>query len=470
MGMPQINSAERYLAALEGKDYGARLLSFSRFPAQGLTTTYANDRFITGSAASATAMATGYKTNIGVISMDPTKTRNYKTIAEMAKEEGMKVGIISSVSIDHATPAAFYAHQPSRSNYYEISVQLAESGFDFFGGGGIKSPTGKNKDQPSSIELAKKNGYTVVDNRSDFMALSPGVGKVLAYNAILDGSKALPYEMDRDMSDLSIAEYTKKAVELLDNPDGFFIMVEGGKIDWACHANDAAASVKDTLAFDEAVQVAVNFMNRHPEETLIVVTGDHECGGMTLGFAGQGYETNFRLLEVQKKSATDFFAGELVSQYKKSMTARDFDKAMEAVEEYFGLVYLSASEKSALESRAEAGDKDAAIMLALSLSDYELKMIRDAYNRSLQGEEERADDEGTYLLYGGYDPFAVTLSHILNQKAGIGWTSYKHTGVPVPTFAHGVGAEIFNGYYDNTDIAKKMMEIMELGMVLASAQ
>jgi len=276
--------------------------------------------------------------------------------------------------------------------------------------------------------------------------------------------------MDRDISDLSLAEYTKKAIELLDNPEGFFIMVEGGKIDWACHANDAAASIKDTLAFDEAVQVSVNFMNRHPAETLIVVTGDHECGGMTLGFAGQGYETNFGLLAVQKKSATDFFADELVSQYKKSMTARDFDKALEAVEEYFGLVSLSQSEKSALEKKAEAGDKDAAMKLALSLSEYELKLIRDAYNRSLQGEKERANDQETYLLYGGYDPFAVTLSHILNQKVGIGWTSYSHTGVPVPTFAAGVGAEMFDGYYDNTDIAKKMMEIMKFSMVLASVQ
>jgi alkaline phosphatase len=233
MGMPQINAAERYLAALEGEK--------------------------TGSAAAATAISTGQKTAIGVIAMDPSKTTSYKTVAEMAKERGMKVGIISSVSIDHATPAAFYAHQPSRSMYYEISIDLANSGFDYFGGGGLKRPTGKNKDKPSSIEMAERNGYTVVSNRSDFMALRPGVGKVLAYNAILDGSKALPYELDRDYNDISLAEYTAKAIELLDNRKGFFIMVEGGNIDWACHANDATASILDTFAFDEAVQEAVDF-------------------------------------------------------------------------------------------------------------------------------------------------------------------------------------------------------------------
>jgi len=231
MGLPQINAAERYLSAIEGEVTGSKKLTISTLPAQGITTTYAADRFITGSAAAATAIATGKKTNIGVIAMDPTKTVAYKTVAEMTHEMGMKVGIISSVSIDHATPAAFYAHRPSRSMYYEISVNLANSGFEFFGGGGLKRPTGKDKDQPSSIEMAERNGYRVVTSKPEFMALRPGAGKVFASNAVLDGSKALPYELDRDAVDLSLADYTAKAIELLDSPRGFFIMVEGGKID-----------------------------------------------------------------------------------------------------------------------------------------------------------------------------------------------------------------------------------------------
>jgi alkaline phosphatase len=354
--------------------------------------------------------------------------------------------------------------------YYEIDVDLANSGFDFFGGGGLKRPTGKNKDQPSALEMAKKNGYTIVDNRSDFMALRPGAGKVLAYNQVLDGSRALPYELDRAYNDVSIAEYTAKAIELLDNKKGFFIMVEGGKIDWACHANDAAASIRDTIAFDEAIAEAVDFYKEHPDDTLIVVTGDHECGGLTLGFAGTKYKTAFHLLKMQKKSATDYFAGVVLEEYKKSHTAANarLEDLAEEIRENFGLVYLSSAERDRLKQRAEAGDQAAALELEMALSDYEIEQVQEAFMESMREEKERSQNEETYLLYGGYEPLAVTLSHILNNKAGMAWTSYKHTGVPVPTFAMGVGQDMFNGYYDNTDVAKKMMKVMNVPQAVAA--
>ncbi len=466
MGMPQINAAEHYLAATAGKKAGIQKLSFSDFPAQALTTTYANDRFITGSAASATAMATGYKTNIGVISMDPSKTRSYQTIAEMAKEAGMKVGIISSVSIDHATPAAFYAHQPSRNMYYQIDLDLVNSGFDYFGGGGMRQK-GREEGQADAYAVAEQNGYKVVRSRDEFLALRPGSGKVLASNEVLKGAASLPYELDRASDDISLADYTAKGIELLDNENGFFMMVEGGKIDWACHANDAAPAIYDTLAFDDAVNKALDFYAQHPDETLIVVTGDHECGGMTLGFAGSKYETAFDLISKQKNSATDHFADELLAQYRDSGREVSEAQLFEVVEEQFGLVKLSSRERASLEAKAKAGDAQAEDALKLALNDYELNQIRRAFVRSMGGKLEQSANEETYLLYGGYDPLAVTLSHILNQKAGIGWTSYKHTGVPVPTFAQGCSNEIFNGYYDNTDIAKKIMQVMQIDQKVA---
>jgi alkaline phosphatase len=472
MGMPQINAAERYLSSVEGGVAGIKKLKMTQFPAQGLTTTYANDRYITGSAAAATAMATGYKTNIGVISMDPSKTRNYKTIAEMAKDAGRKVGIISSVSIDHATPACFYAHQPSRSLYYKIDIDLANSGFDFFGGGGMRQK-GREAGDPDAYDVAAQKGYRVVSDKSEFMSLRPGSGKVLAYNPVLAGAASLPYQLDRingRYGDISLANFTEKAIELLNNENGFFIMVEGGKIDWACHANDATPAIYDTIAFDQAVGEALEFYAAHPDETLIVVTGDHECGGMTLGFAGTKYETSFDLLQHQKRSATDYFAGSFLTDYKeKAGSGRpSINDLMEHIEETFGLVHLSDSQKATLEAKAKSGDKAAADTLKLALSDYQYEKVKDAFEQSMKGAEERSENEETYLLYGGYDPLSVTLSHILNQKAGIGWTSYKHTGVPVPTFATGVGAAQFNGYYDNTDVAKKMMHIMGMKSSVAT--
>jgi alkaline phosphatase len=150
MGIPQRAAAAQF---------ATRQLTIDTLKAQGVTTTHAADRFITGSAASATAMASGTKTNIGMIGMAPDQ-RHVKTLAEIAKEQGKKVGIVSSVSIDHATPAAFYAHVKSRNQYYDIDVALAESGFDFFGGGGIKDPANKRDNSTAfkgdAMELIKR--------------------------------------------------------------------------------------------------------------------------------------------------------------------------------------------------------------------------------------------------------------------------------------------------------------------------
>jgi alkaline phosphatase len=432
MGTAQRMAAEAYLKS-QGKDG----LLMNTFPAYGMTTTFQNDRFITDSAAAGTALATGVKTNGGYISVDPNFTP-VETVAEMAKKKGMKVGIVSSVTINHATPAVFYSHQKSRNMYYEIGLELANSGFDYFGGGGLVDPDGKRSDNPQGnvMEIAKANGYTIVTDKDAFMALAPGSGKVWAYGVEGD---ALPYVIDTTAEDITLTEFTQKGVELLDGPDGFFMMVEGGKIDWTCHANDARTAIMDTLEFDKAIKVAYDFYQAHPEETLIVVTGDHETGGLTLGFAGTQYDSHFDVMNPQNISY-DVFSGKIFKEFKESIEGKaDFDKVLPLLKEYFGLEI--------------AGEGN------LVLKDFEIQALREAFIQSLSGVKVNAGT-ADYLLYGGYDPFTVQITHILNQKAGIGWTSYSHTGVPVPTSAIGVGAEAFNGFYDNTDIAKKLMAIM----------
>ena len=434
MGLPQKTAAGQY---------ANRKLVMDSFPSQGITTTAASNRFITGSAAAATAMACGKKTSIGRIAMDE-EMKPLKTVAEIAKEKGMRVGIVSSVSIDHATPAAFYAHVAKRSQYYDIDMALATSGFDYFAGGGLKDTTNKKGNsvnfQGDALELIKKNGYKVVESKEAFNALTKSDGKILAMNNWLQDGKALPYDMDRTDADISLAEFTEKGIELLDNPKGFFMMVEGGKIDWACHANDAAASIKDTLAFDKAVSKAFEFYKRHPEETLIVVTGDHECGGMTIGFAGTKYETYFDVLKHQTVSFTKF--DQTVIKALKEKNDATLDDVKDEITKSFGLAFDGDAENTLL------------------LKPYEIKQIEAAFGRTLKGETEKSEDPGTYLIYGDYEPLTVSLTHILNQKAGIAWTSYKHTGVPIATSAIGLGAEKYMGAYDNTDIALNLMEIM----------
>jgi alkaline phosphatase len=272
------------------------------------------------------------------------------------------------------------------------------------------------------------------------MQLKPGDGKILAWNAWLQDGKALPYVMDMTENDITLPEFTEKAIEMLDNPNGFFLMVEGGKIDWACHANDAAASIHNTLSFDKSIEKAVMFALRHPDETLIVVTGDHECGGLTLGFAGTRYKSHFDILGYQNVSFQKF-TDEIVNKSQN----KSFSRMKRLITQHFGLKF--------------SGNPSEDLMV---LEDFQVEQIKGAYERSIKGEKEGSRNSETYLLYGGYDPLSVTLTHILNQKAGLGWTSYKHTGVPVSTSAMGVGCEMFNGYYDNTDIAKKIMSVMGL--------
>jgi alkaline phosphatase len=243
----------------------------------------------------------------------------------------------------------------------------------------------------------------------------------------------MPYDIDRTSEQVTLADFTKKGIELLDNPQGFFMMVEGGKIDWSSHANDAATTVRDVLAFDDAINEALKFYAKHPNETLIIVTGDHETGGMTIGFAGTEYETFFSKINKQAMSFEAF--DQKIKNYRETIGAQNanLNDWLPVLANDFGLN---------------------------DLTDYDKTRLNDALAASMVDPKKRAKDPSSYLLYGTYEPFSVTVTHILNQKAGIGWTTYAHTGVAIPVYAQGTGGELFQGYYDNTDIAKKIMNIM----------
>lgn len=214
------------------------------------------------------------------------------------------------------------------------------------------------------------------------------------------------------------------------------MMCEGGKIDWSGHANDAATSIHETIALSDAVQVAIDFAAEHADETLIIVTADHETGGMTISFATTAYDTHFNYLTSQTISFTDFDA--VIGTLRDK--GASFEEALEEVETYYGLT--TASDQ------------------ALTLTETELDSLKTAYNMSM-GAEEMSEEEAA-LLYGGYEPFSMAVSHIINNKAGLSYTSYAHTGLQIPVYAMGVGAERFAGLYDNTDIFNRTMEVMGL--------
>ena len=433
MATVQRAATEYYLGAIEGTRVGEvprQKLCMSTFPAQGLTSTYSIDDVITDSAAAATALACGQKTRSGFVGIRADGRTPLQTIAELAKESGRRVGIVSSVSIDHATPACFYAHVRSRDFYYQISQQLVESEIDYFAGGQMKgNQPEQRRRQPDLIPIAKSQGWTIATNREELQSLTPG-HKAIAYTTC-DNNSALNYAVDREPNEVTLVEFTRKGIELLDNEAGFFMMVEGGKIDWACHANDAATAIGEVIAFDQAIQEAVRFAQEHPDETLIVVTGDHETGGMTVGFAGTHYDSFPARISRQTMSFLDF--DKQVGTWRADGTS--FETALPTIKEVYGFE---------------------------SLSEYEMAQLQAAYRRSMQRSRERANSDETYLTYGDYEPLTVKCSHLMNQQAGLGWTSYSHTGVPVTTSAKGVGEQLFNGYYENTAIFEKLCTVMQL--------
>ena len=352
MSYPQIQSTADYLGALTDEDYwqaqpslddnqgaildGPSYLNFMNFEAAGSAVTYDSNSFAPDSASTATSIATGYKTYSGSINVDETGTVKYETIAEKLHEQkGYSVGVITSVNLNHATPAAFYAHQASRSSYYEIGLEMIASDFEYFAGGGLLSPTGSEGDQEDLYALAAEAGYTVTRTQADAEKVGADTEKAILIDEHLADSDAMAYEIDRTEDMWSLADYVSKGIEVLsDDEDGFFMMCEGGKIDWACHANDAGSTIHDTVALADAVQVAIDFAAEHPEETLILVTGDHETGGLTIGFAGTDYDTYLDLLESQKISYAKFDS-DYVAKYKENKTS--FEDVMKDVTKLFGL-------------------------------------------------------------------------------------------------------------------------------------
>ena len=458
MSYPQFQAASDYLGALADNDEeqalpsvkyddrngavldGPKALNFMNFPVAGSAVTYDACSFAPDSASTATSIATGRKTYSGMINVDITGAEEFETIAEkLHGQQGYKIGIISSVNLNHATPAAFYAHQASRNNYYEIGQELVDSGFEYFAGGGLKKVTGPNKDQESLYDLAEAAGYKVTFTQEEAQAVTAQDEKVILIDEHLADSDAMAYDMDRQEEQWALADYVAKGIEVLNNDTGFFMMCEGGKIDWACHANDAGATVTDTLALADAVQVAVDFAQEHPAETLILVTGDHETGGLTIGFAGTDYDTYLDNLANQKISYAQFDE-QYVASYKENNTS--FEDAMKDVEELFGLKLTG-----------EDGDR-------LVLTEYEVQRLRTAYE--MIDADASTYTQEQYVLYGGYNPFSVTVTHILNNKSGINFASYSHTGLPVAVFAMGQDAEAFTGYYDNTEIYQKMASILDV--------
>lgn len=282
MGLDQVAVTESYLSYKAGK-LGGEQLSFTRFPNLALCTTHSNNRHVTCSASSATAIATGVKTDARKIGVDPEGNR-LRSVAYDLHEDGYNVGILTTVPVNHATPAGFFACADDRNDYYEISSQIPESGFEFFGGSGFYHYKGKDGDMTPTDEMIREKGYTVCYGTEEYKACADTASHIVFCQESTRGQDPEYYVSDgAEAADITLAQMLQLSLDFMGDEKPFFIMCEGGTIDWSCHANKTMSMVYDVLEFDEAVQKGLEFYEKHPDETLIIVTADHETGGITIG-------------------------------------------------------------------------------------------------------------------------------------------------------------------------------------------
>jgi alkaline phosphatase len=247
-------------------------LNMMRTTHVGLQTSFSANRYITDSAASGTALACGKKTNNGMIGMDSARNE-LESILKVAERKGMATGLVSSSALTHATPASFIANEVSRNDYEAIAADFLKTDIDVFIGGGLDHFTKREDGRDLTIELEEK-GYTVATELSQLADHTSG--KLAALTAPVHH----PNMLDGREEMLPLA--TGKALELLSqHEDGFFVMIEGSQIDWGGHANNEEYVLQETLDFDAAVKAAIDFAEQDGE-TLVVVTGDHETGGMMI--------------------------------------------------------------------------------------------------------------------------------------------------------------------------------------------
>ena len=300
MGSTHVAATEAYLAQERGV-IGMDPLCFTQFPVMGEATNFSSSNIITDSSAAGTALSTGEKTKNGMLCIAPDSTTQLKSIAYKIHEAGYSVGVMSTTPINHATPAAFFGHNIKRGNYYEIGKEIPETGFEFFAGGGLYHPKGKEGNEEVSLyDMIAEAGYTLAYGYEDFKAKQDADRIVLVQS---EGAEDIcPYALGRPEGALTLPQIVEAAIAVLErNPKGFFMMAEGGLIDWTAHSQDLAGTIFEILDFDQAIAVANAFYERHPKETLIVVTADHETGGIALG-RGRGYNYDLTVIDKIKNT------------------------------------------------------------------------------------------------------------------------------------------------------------------------
>ena len=430
MSFNHVLGAEQYNAVKEGKSEIERI-NFTQFDTRNFVTNYSASNPVTDSAAAGTALATGRKTANSYVGVDA-EGNELRNLTDVAAETGYMVGLVTNVGINHATPSCFYGHSSDRFGFPKLVDDYIASSVAFISGSTImdlkSGPEDAKYQMVTTAELAERIRNAGINLTLDVEEAASAVGQRVALVANDKENKHVPYVIDRKGGELTLLDSSRAAIKYLTNnaKDGFFLMIEGGKLDYAAHEQDAVTTFLEVNEFAAAVGLALEFAKQHPDETLIVVTSDHETGGMSLGW--DHYEIRMDKFMAQKASAIEMTK---IVQKMRAEGKRDWNDYKQALSDNFGLWSLVPVSK-----------EDEAI-LKKDFYDIFLKygpMVDGLYNKS------------EFLVYDAI--------RMLNKAASIDWTSLYHTGMYTPIYAKGAGEKAFLECRDQTDIPKTIASLM----------
>ena len=425
MGMAQALSAQVYNRIVLGNEEPILMM---QFPVASQSTTHSASSPVTDSAAAGTALATGHKTKNGMLGMSP-DTVAVVSVAKELFDRGYGVALVTSVPPDDATPGAFYAHVPNRGMYYEIGHQAAESGYDFIAGSILRGTKGKDGKPNDLIDTFKANGVDIaygLDQLKDKKS-----NRVLLLNPEEITESQINFTIDSVKGAMNLPDMTLAALEHLkkNGRDRFFMMVEGGNIDYAGHANDGGTIVKEVLNFNQALRHAYDFYLAHPDETLILVTADHETGGMGLGNNSVGYDLHLEYIDWQKISKDRF--ADYCRALRRTRRIYEWPDMKEFLEENMGF------------------------WRGVPVTDEQTAALEQEFERCFKGDIP-ADHQ---TLYNSFNTFTELVYGIQDSVTGLGFTTNNHSGGLVPVYAIGVGSEQFIPLSDNTQLPAKIRNI-----------
>lgn len=376
----------------------------------GLVRTYNSDSPIADSAPAANAMATGFKSKTGFIGVLPDvnsmpglaplakgdERRPIASVLEAAQLADKATGLVATSEVMHATPAAFSAHYPDRGAYDILSKHMVYNEVDVVFGGGYEFMVPEGRDDGADmISVLEKEGYDVLTTKKEFESFNGDK----AWGLFADAS--LPYDFDNDGSVPTLANMTQKAIDILSkDEDGFFLLVEGSKVDWASHANDPIGIISDLLAFDSAVKVAIDYAKAH-QDTVVIIAPDHGNGGISIGHSNlnKGYDK-----EPLPSFIDPLKAATLTGEGLAAKLNADRSNIVEVMATYYGITDLTQEE---------------------------IELIKKADLSKMN----------------------ATVGPMISDRANIGWTTTGHTGEDVPLFIYAPDQDRLTGVVQNTDIA-----------------